>query len=68
MSLVRQFRYPIRQELLELPAGKLDHGAEEDRLLGAKREWSEETGREGEKWTDLGYTLTRLCICIWPKG
>ena len=57
VSLVRQFRYPIRQELLELPAGKLDHGAEEDRLLGAKRELSEETGLEAEKWTYVGYTL-----------
>ena len=27
--LVRQYRYPIQQLLLELPAGKLDHGAEE---------------------------------------
>ena len=42
--LVRQYRYPIQQLLLELPAGKLDHGAEEDILLGAKRELSEETG------------------------
>ena len=49
--LVRQYRYPIRQLLLELPAGKLDHGAEEDRLLGAKRELSEETGLEAEEFT-----------------
>ena len=61
--LVRQFRYPIRQELLELPAGKLDHGAEEDRLLGAKRELSEETGLEAEKWTYLGYTLASPGFC-----
>ena len=63
VSLVRQFRYPIRQELLELPAGKLDHGAEEDRLLGAKRELSEETGLEAEKWTYLGYTLASPGFC-----
>ena len=42
VALVRQYRYPIGRELLELPAGKLDHGAEEDRLLGAQRELSEE--------------------------
>ena len=61
--LVRQYRYPIRQLLLELPAGKLDHGAEEDRLLGAKRELSEETGLEAEEWTYLGYTLASPGFC-----
>ena len=45
------------QLLLELPAGKLDHGPDEDRLLGAQRELSEETGFEGGEWTYLGYTL-----------
>ena len=54
--LVKQYRYPIQQLLLELPAGKLDHG-EEDRLLGAQRELSEETGLEASEWTYLGYTL-----------
>ena len=36
VTLVRQYRYPIRQLLLELPAGKLDHGleAEEWTYLG----------------------------------
>ncbi len=61
--LVRQFRYPIQQLLLELPAGKLDHGAEEDRLLGAQRELSEETGLEASKWTYLGYTLASPGFC-----
>ena len=49
--LVKQYRYPIQQMLLELPAGKLDHGAEENVLLGAQRELSEETGLEAAKWT-----------------
>ena len=61
--LVKQFRYPIRQQLLELPAGKLDHGAEEDVLLGAKRELSEETGLEASEWTYLGYTLASPGFC-----
>ncbi len=55
--LVRQYRYPIQRELLELPAGKLDHGAEENVLLGAQRELSEETGLEAAEWTYLGQTL-----------
>ena len=61
--LVRQYRYPIQKTLLELPAGKLDHGAEEDRLLAAQRELSEETGLEASKWTYLGYTLVSPGFC-----
>ena len=61
--LVNQYRYPIQQQLLELPAGKLDHGAEEDRLLGAQRELSEETGLEASEWTYLGYTLASPGFC-----
>ncbi|MCX6133224.1 MAG: NUDIX hydrolase [Ignavibacteriales bacterium] len=40
--LVHQYRYPIKTELLELPAGKLDPG--EDPQLCAMRELEEETG------------------------
>ena len=60
--LVRQYRYPLQRLLLELPAGKLDHG-EEDRLLGAQRELSEETGLEAAEWTYLGYTLASPGFC-----
>jgi ADP-ribose pyrophosphatase len=60
--LVKQYRYPIQHLLLELPAGKLDHG-EEDRLLGAQRELSEETGLEASEWTYLGYTLASPGFC-----
>ena len=55
VSLVRQFRYPIRQELLELPAGKLDPG--EDPVTGALRELKEETGAEPETFLPLGKLL-----------
>jgi 8-oxo-dGDP phosphatase len=41
--LVRQFRVPIRQELLEVPAGLLDVEGE-DALTCAERELVEETG------------------------
>ncbi len=61
--LVKQFRYPIQKLLLELPAGKLDHGSEEDVLLGAQRELSEETGLEAAEWTYLGYTLASPGFC-----
>ena len=59
--LVKQFRYPIQQLLLELPAGKLD--GPEDHLLAAKRELSEETGLEAEEWTYMGSTLASPGFC-----
>ena len=50
--LERQFRYPLRRELIEIPAGKLDHG--ESHLETAKRELLEETGYVAADWKRLG--------------
>ena len=55
--LVRQFRAPINQVLLEIPAGKLD-SVDEDRLLAAKRELREETGLDAANWLHLCDTFT----------
>ena len=55
--VVRQYRYVFGKVLDELPAGKLDHGTEEDPLVGAKRELSEEAGLEAADWTYLGCIL-----------
>lgn len=54
--LVKQYRYPIGETVLELPAGKLEKG--EDPFEAAKREFEEETGYCANKWTDLGYINT----------
>ena len=51
--LVKQFRYPMKEVMLELPAGKLEQG--ENPFEAAKRELEEETGYCANKWTDLGY-------------
>ena len=53
---VKQFRYPLKQTLLELPAGKLEKGEDPD--LAAKRELEEETGYRAENWQPLGYIFT----------
>ncbi|GAB5537804.1 MAG: NUDIX hydrolase [Rubricoccaceae bacterium] len=57
--LIRQFRYPPRQEFLEVPAGKFDR-PNEDPLDLAKREMAEEVGLAAKKWTPLG--ITHPCI------
>ena len=51
-NLVRQFRAPIEQALVEIPAGKLDAPGE-DRLLAARRELHEETGLTAGRWDHL---------------
>src|SRR6185436_1987506 len=50
--LERQHRYPLRQDFIEIPAGKIDPG--EAQLVTAKRELLEETGYAAAKWTRLG--------------
>ncbi|KAF7598416.1 MAG: NUDIX hydrolase [Candidatus Dactylopiibacterium carminicum] len=48
----RQFRYPVGQVFIELPAGKID--PEEDLLDCARRELLEETGYTAGVWEHLG--------------
>lgn len=50
--LTRQYRHPIRQTILDLPAGKLNPG--EDELAGARREFEEETGYAPGEVVKLG--------------
>ena len=49
---VRQFRYPYKKVLLELPAGKLEPG--EDPFPAMQREQLEETGTVGKDYRYLG--------------
>ena len=67
IALVRQFRYVYQEELLEIPAGKLEKG--EDPMLAAKRELEEETGLVAERLKPLftlyptpGYTNEKIYI------
>lgn len=52
VTMVRQFRYALGEELWELPAGKLEAG--EDPFEAAKRELSEECGLTADTYTELG--------------
>jgi ADP-ribose pyrophosphatase len=51
--LEKQFRYPLHQVFIELPAGKIDAG--EDTLVTGKRELKEETGYTASYWVSLGF-------------
>ncbi len=51
VCMVRQYRYPIGDDLLEIPAGKLEVG--EDLLESARRELLEETGYSAGKWEKI---------------
>ena len=52
LLLVRQFRYPVGEVLLELPAGTLER--DEDPLACAARELIEETGYSARTLSSLG--------------
>lgn len=52
LLFVRQFRYPYKEVVLELPAGKLEKGSTP--LDNGKRELLEETGAEGYSYISLG--------------
>jgi ADP-ribose pyrophosphatase len=55
--MVRQYRHPVREVTLELPAGKLDAG--ESLLTCVKREMREETGYTARRITPL--------VKFWPS-
>lgn len=57
--MVRQYRYPIGKVTLEIPAGKLDT-PDEDPLLCAKRELSEETGYSAKSYKLLHKLATTV--------
>lgn len=64
----RQYRHPMGDVLLELPAGKLDAG--EGSLACARRELREETGYEASQWAYAGQLAPTIAysderIDIW---
>lgn len=52
VALAKQFRYPYKEVIYEIPAGKIDLG--ETPIEAVKRELFEEVGGKSEKIIDLG--------------
>lgn len=59
--MVKQYRYPIKQVSLELPAGRLEPNDNPDERI--KKELEEETGHVAKTWKSLGYIFTTPGVC-----
>lgn len=59
--MVKQYRYPIKQVSIELPAGRLEPNENPDSAI--KRELEEETGYLAKTWKSLGYIYTTPGFC-----
>ncbi len=67
--MVKQFRYPYKEVVLEIPAGKKDKG--EDPFTTGKRELKEETGASAKQYVELGELYPSPGYCgeiIWMYG
>ncbi len=61
LFFVRQFRYPFKRELIELPAGKLEKG--EIPLEAGLRELEEECGVRADRVIDMGQIYPTVAYC-----
>ncbi len=59
--LVRQYRYSIDKDLLELPAGRIEK--DENPLPAAQRELTEETGFGASHWQELARLYSAPGFC-----
>lgn len=61
LYFVRQYRYPYKKVLLELPAGKLERG--EDPLKAGVRELEEECGVVADEVISMGTVYPTVAYC-----
>ena len=63
LIFIRQYRYSYEEEILELPAGKLEQGEEADIEAAGRRELREETGAIAERMIDFGVFYPTCGYC-----
>ena len=63
LIFIRQFRYSYEEELLELPAGKLEIGENADTEAAGRRELEEETGARADTFINLGVFYPTCGYC-----
>ena len=63
LIFIKQFRYSYEEEILELPAGKLEPGEEEDTAAAGLRELKEETGATADEIISLGVFYPTCGYC-----
>ncbi len=61
LILVKQFRYPSKEELYEIPGGKAENG--ESKELAGMRELMEETGYVSNEFEYFGYFYPTVAYC-----
>lgn len=66
LLMVRQYRYPTMQELIELPAGKLEYGEDPDEAI--KRELEEECGYQALNWEKISSVYATPGFCTEKIG
>lgn len=59
--LIKQYRYSLDKEIIELPAGRIEKG--EPPLPAAQRELTEETGYRAKEWQELSRMFTAPGFC-----
>src|SRR5262249_44805205 len=59
--LIQQYRYSIDEDLIELPAGRIE--INEDPLVAAKRELTEETGYFARQWSEMARMYSAPGFC-----
>ena len=59
--LIKQYRYSVDKELIELPAGRIEKG--EEPLKAAQRELTEETGYKASEWEESAKLLSAPGFC-----
>ncbi len=63
LIFIKQFRYAYEEVLLELPAGKLEKGENNDVEAAGRRELEEEVGALAGKMTDFGVFYPTCGYC-----